>query len=125
MDDFDAVVLAGGATVPRDLPAAGRALHGIHPAMDYLKPSNRVQEGALSQSPITADGKHVVIIGGGDTGADCLGTAHRQGALSVHQLEIMPEPPSDRLGENPWPTWPLILRTSVRTRRGRRADVRA
>jgi glutamate synthase (NADPH/NADH) small chain len=81
--------------------------------MDYLKPSNRVQEGALSQSPISADGKHVVIIGGGDTGADCLGTAHRQGALSVHQLEIMPEPPSDRLSENPWPTWPLILRTSA------------
>ncbi|HEY1466332.1 MAG TPA: glutamate synthase subunit beta [Acidimicrobiales bacterium] len=112
-DDFDAVVLAGGATVPRDLPATGRELNGIHPAMDYLKPSNRVQEGALPQSPISADGKHVVIIGGGDTGADCLGTAHRQGALSVHQLEIMPEPPSDRLGENPWPTWPLILRTSA------------
>jgi glutamate synthase (NADPH/NADH) small chain len=112
-DDFDAVVLAGGATIPRDLPAAGRELHGIHPAMDYLKPSNRVQEGALAQSPISAEGKHVVIIGGGDTGADCLGTAHRQGALSVHQLEIMPEPPSDRLGENPWPTWPLILRTSA------------
>jgi glutamate synthase (NADPH/NADH) small chain len=112
-DDFDAVVLAGGATVPRDLPAIGRELRGIHPAMDYLKPSNRVQEGALAESPISADGKHVVIIGGGDTGADCLGTAHRQGALSVHQLEIMPEPPSDRLGENPWPTWPLILRTSA------------
>jgi glutamate synthase (NADPH/NADH) small chain len=112
-DDFDAVVLAGGATVPRDLPATGRGLQGIHPAMDYLKPSNRVQEGALSQSPISADGRHVVIIGGGDTGADCLGTAHRQGALSVHQLEIMPEPPSDRLSENPWPTWPIILRTSA------------
>ena len=81
--------------------------------MDYLKPSNRVQEGALAESPIDAHGKHVVIIGGGDTGADCLGTAHRQGALSVHQLEIMPEPPPDRLGENPWPTWPLILRTSA------------
>ncbi|MDQ1361190.1 MAG: glutamate synthase small chain [Acidimicrobiaceae bacterium] len=112
-DDFDAIALAGGATVPRDLPATGRELRGIHPAMDYLKPSNRVQEGALAASPIDAHGKHVVIIGGGDTGADCLGTAHRQGALSVHQLEIMPEPPSDRLGENPWPTWPLILRTSA------------
>jgi glutamate synthase (NADPH/NADH) small chain len=112
-DDFDAVVLAGGATVPRDLPATGRELRGIHQAMNYLKPSNRFQEGALAQSPISAEGKHVIIIGGGDTGADCLGTAHRQGALSVHQLEIMPEPPSDRLGENPWPTWPLILRTSA------------
>jgi glutamate synthase (NADPH/NADH) small chain len=112
-DDFDAIVLAGGATVPRDLPATGRGLRGIHPAMDYLKPSNRVQEGALAASPIDAHGKHVVIIGGGDTGADCLGTTHRQGALSVHQLEIMPEPPRDRLGENPWPTWPLILRTSA------------
>ncbi|HEX4219087.1 MAG TPA: glutamate synthase subunit beta, partial [Acidimicrobiales bacterium] len=112
-DEFDAVVLAGGATVPRDLPARGRGLNGIHPAMDYLKPSNRVQEGALSRSPLSADGKHVVIIGGGDTGADCLGTAHRQGALSVHQLEIMPEPPPARLSENPWPTWPLILRTSA------------
>ncbi len=112
-DDFDATVLAGGATVPRDLSAAGRELRGIHPAMDYLKPSNRVQEGALAESPIDARGKHVVIIGGGDTGADCLGTAHRQGALSVHQLEIMPEPPGDRLGDNPWPTWPLILRTSA------------
>jgi len=110
--EFDAVVLAGGATLPRDLPVPGRQLDGIHRAMDYLKPSNMVQEGSLAAPPITAEGKHVVIIGGGDTGADCLGTAHRQGARSVHQLEIMPEPPSDRTGDNPWPTWPLILRTS-------------
>ena len=108
----DAVVLAGGATLPRDLPVPGRELGGIHPAMDYLKPSNRVQEGGLAESPISAAGKHVVIIGGGDTGADCLGTAYRQGALAVHQLEIMPEPPGARVGDNPWPTWPLILRTS-------------
>jgi glutamate synthase (NADPH/NADH) small chain len=80
--------------------------------MEYLKPSNLVREGALSHSPISAKGKHVLIIGGGDTGADCLGTVHRQGAASVHQLEILPEPPSDRLAENPWPLWPLILRTS-------------
>jgi glutamate synthase (NADPH/NADH) small chain len=112
VDEFDAVVLAGGATLPRDLPAPGRQLGGIHRAMDYLKPSNLVQEGTLAVSPITAQGKHVVIIGGGDTGADCLGTTHRQGALSVHQLEIMPEPPGDRSTDNPWPTWPLILRTS-------------
>ena len=109
---FDAVVLAGGATLPRDLPAPGRELDGIHLALEYLKPSNLVQERALPAPPIDAKGKHVVIIGGGDTGADCLGTAHRQGAASVHQLEIMSEPPSDRAAENPWPLWPLILRTS-------------
>ncbi len=108
--EFDAVVLAGGATLPRDLDAPGRSLGGIHRAMDYLKPSNMVQEGTLAAPPVTAEGKHVVIIGGGDTGADCLGTAHRQGALSVNQLEIMPEPPQGRSGDNPWPTWPLIMR---------------
>jgi glutamate synthase (NADPH/NADH) small chain len=111
--EFDAVVLAGGATLPRDLPADGRDLAGIHLAMDYLKPSNLVREGALGTSPISAQGKCVVIIGGGDTGADCLGTVHRQGASSVHQLEILPRPPGDRADDNPWPTWPLILRTSA------------
>jgi glutamate synthase (NADPH/NADH) small chain len=109
---FDAVVLASGATLPRDLPVPGRELDGIHLALEYLKPSNLVQERALPAPLIDAKGKHVVIIGGGDTGADCLGTAHRQGAASVHQLEIMAEPPSDRAAENPWPVWPLILRTS-------------
>jgi glutamate synthase (NADPH/NADH) small chain len=112
VDGFDALLLAGGATLPRDLPVPGRTLTGIHRAMDYLKPSNLVQEGLLAESPISAEGKHVIIIGGGDTGADCLGTVHRQRALSVHQLEIMPEPPTDRTGDNPWPTWPLVLRTS-------------
>ena len=112
-DEFDAVVLAGGATLPRDLAVPGRELGGIHPAMDYLKPSNMVREGLLDSTPISAEGKHVVIIGGGDTGADCLGTVHRQGALGVHQLEIMPEPPAERTVDNPWPTWPLILRTSA------------
>jgi glutamate synthase (NADPH/NADH) small chain len=111
--EFDAVVLAAGATLPRDLPVPGRELDGIHYALEYLKPANLVQEGALASSPITASGKRVVIIGGGDTGADCLGTAHRQGAASVHQFEIMPEPPSDRLADNPWPVWPLILRSSA------------
>ncbi|MDP9182098.1 MAG: FAD-dependent oxidoreductase, partial [Actinomycetota bacterium] len=85
---------------------------GIHLAMDYLTPSNRVQEGDLAAWPITAEGKHVVIIGGGDTGADCLGTAHRQGAASITQLEIMPEPPKTRATSTPWPGWPLLFRTS-------------
>jgi glutamate synthase (NADPH) small chain len=111
--EFDAVVLAGGATLPRDLRVPGRELGGIHQAMEYLKPSNLVREGVLPASPISAKGKRVVIIGGGDTGADCLGTAHRQGAKSVHQLEIMAEPPLERETENPWPQWPLILRTSA------------
>ena len=111
--EFDALVLAAGATLPRDLPVPGRELDGVHYALEYLKPANLVQEGALASSPITAAGKRVVIIGGGDTGADCLGTAHRQGAASVHQFEIMPEPPSDRLADNPWPVWPLILRSSA------------
>jgi glutamate synthase (NADPH/NADH) small chain len=118
VDEFDAVVLAGGATLPRDLPVPGRELAGIHRAMDYLKPSNLVQEGLSESSPVSAEGKHVVIIGGGDTGADCLGTVHRQRALNVHQLEIMPEPPPDRTGDNPWPTWPLILRTSAALEEG-------
>jgi glutamate synthase (NADPH/NADH) small chain len=110
--DYDAVVLAGGSTLGRDLAVPGRELTGIHLAMDYLVPANRVQQGDLETWPITAEGKHVVIIGGGDTGADCLGTAHRQGALSVTQLEIMPEPPGARASSTPWPTWPLMLRTS-------------
>jgi glutamate synthase (NADPH/NADH) small chain len=110
--DFDAVVLAGGATVPRDLPVPGRELAGVHSAMEYLKLSNLACEGSIDATPISARGRHVVIIGGGDTGADCLGTVHRQGPASVHQLEIMVEPPPVRAADNPWPTWPLILRTS-------------
>ncbi|MDT7544729.1 MAG: glutamate synthase small chain [Actinomycetota bacterium] len=109
---YTAVVLAGGSTVGRDLPVPGRELDGIHLAMDYLKPANEVQEGSRESWPITADGKDVVIIGGGDTGADCLGTAHRQGARSVTQLEILPQPPGQRAASTPWPTWPLMLRTS-------------
>jgi glutamate synthase (NADPH/NADH) small chain len=109
---YDAVVLAAGSTVGRDLPVPGRELDGIFLAMDYLKPANEVQEGSRETWPITAEGKDVVIIGGGDTGADCLGTAHRQGARSVTQLEIMPQPPDQRADSTPWPTWPLMLRTS-------------
>ncbi|MGH9066354.1 MAG: glutamate synthase subunit beta [Acidimicrobiales bacterium] len=110
---FDAVVLAGGATVARDLPVPGRDLAGIHQAMEYLPLANRVQAGDLAASPVTAAGRRVVIIGGGDTGADCLGTAHRQGAVSVHQLEIMARPPDQRDPSTPWPLWPLVLRTSA------------
>ena len=116
-DDFDAVVLAGGATAWRDLPIPGRELDGIHQAMEFLPWANRVQLGdpvtdADGQPPITAKGKKVVIIGGGDTGADCLGTSHRQGAASVHQFEIMPRPPEDRSASTPWPTYPLMFRVS-------------
>nr|WP_275585378.1 glutamate synthase subunit beta [Blastococcus saxobsidens] len=111
--DFEAVVLAGGATVGRDLPAPGRELAGIHLAMEYLPYGNRQALGELDAPPIDAHGKHVVIIGGGDTGADCLGTAHRQGAASVAQLEIMPAPPDRRAHDsNPWPTYPMIMRVS-------------
>jgi len=112
-DEFDAVILAGGATLARDLPIAGRDLDGIHQAMEYLTPSNRLQAGDLAETPISARGKRVIIIGGGDTGADCLGTAHRQGAASVHQFEIMPRPPDQRADSTPWPTWPLMYRVSA------------
>ena len=109
--DFDAVLLAGGAGQPRDLTVPGRELKGVHFAMDYLTQQNRHCEG--DDLPwINATGKHVVIIGGGDTGADCLGTVHRQGASSVAQLELMPTPPQQRAADNPWPQWPLVFRTS-------------
>jgi len=108
----DAVLLATGATVARELTIPGRHLGGIHQAMEYLPLANRVCQGDLDGSPVSAAGKRVVIIGGGDTGADCLGTAHRQGAASVHQLEILPRPPERRDPSTPWPTWPLVYRTS-------------
>jgi len=115
--NYDAVVLAGGATAPRDLKVPGRELKGIHFAMEYLTESNRRCEGddvpALDdERAITARDKHVIIIGGGDTGADCLGTTHRQGARSVHQLELLTRPPDSRAPNNPWPTWPNIFRVS-------------
>ena len=112
--DYDAVLLAGGASQPRDLPVPGRELKGIHFAMEYLTLQNRRCEGdhIPDHEFITAADKHVIIIGGGDTGADCLGTAHRQGARSVHQLELMPMPPRERAADNPWPQWPQIFRVS-------------
>jgi glutamate synthase (NADPH/NADH) small chain len=109
---YDAVVLAGGATAWRDLPIPGRELTGIHQAMEYLPWSNKVREGDLTDPPITAKDKQVVIIGGGDTGADCLGTSIRQGAASVHQFEILPRPPDARPDAEPWPTYPMIFRVS-------------
>jgi glutamate synthase (NADPH/NADH) small chain len=108
----DAVVMACGATQWRDLPVPGRELAGIHQAMEYLPPANRVQFGDIEHAPIDVHGSHVVIIGGGDTGADCLGTAHRQGAASVTQLEIMPRPPEERATANPWPQYSFIYRVS-------------
>jgi glutamate synthase (NADPH/NADH) small chain len=112
--DFDALVLAGGACAPRDLSIPGRELAGVHFAMDYLTQQNRRCEGEplAGDGVISARGKHVVIIGGGDTGADCLGTAHRQRAASIHQLEILPRPPDERAADNPWPQWPVIYRVS-------------
>jgi glutamate synthase (NADPH/NADH) small chain len=112
--EFDALVLCGGACAPRDLPIPGRELDGVHFAMDYLTPQNRRCEGdrVPDEALVSAQGKRVVIIGGGDTGADCLGTVHRQGALEVHQLEILPRPPDTRAADNPWPQWPNIYRVS-------------
>ena len=109
---YDAVVLAVGATAWRDLAIPGRELSGIYQAMEYLPPANKVALGEMTSSPIDAKGKNVVIIGGGDTGADCLGTAHRQGANSVTQLEIMPTPPNARNEQQPWPTYPMIYRVT-------------
>ena len=109
---YDAVVLAIGATAARDLPVPGRDLEGVLQAMDYLPHANRAALDDTYEVPVSAHGKHVIIIGGGDTGADCLGTTHRQGAASVTQLEILPRPADERPSTNPWPTWPLIYRTS-------------
>ena len=110
--EYDAVCLTGGSTQARDLDVPGRELDGVHFAMEYLPQQNRTLAGETIENQITAEGKRVIILGGGDTGADCLGTAHRQGAEIVHQFELLPEPPETRPDDNPWPTWPMILRTS-------------
>ena len=109
--DYDAILLATGAEYPRDLSIPGRTLKGIHFAMEFLPQANKVCEGDNVHDQILATGKRVIIIGGGDTGADCLGTSHRQGAKSITQFELMPKPPDDRSPDTPWPLWPLMLRT--------------
>jgi glutamate synthase (NADPH/NADH) small chain len=114
-EQFDAIIVCTGSTIPRDLPVPGRELDGVHFAMEYLEQRNRFVAGDdPAPKPISAAGKHVVIIGGGDTGADCLGTSHREQPASVTQFEVMPEPPPERPDDlTPWPRWPLILRTSA------------
>jgi glutamate synthase (NADPH/NADH) small chain len=111
-DRYDAVVLAIGATAPRDLPVPGRDAGGVLQAMDFLPPANRSALGETVTDQVTATGKDVIVIGGGDTGADCIGTSHRQGARSVTSLEIMPQPSADRPGSQPWPTYPMIFRVA-------------
>jgi len=117
--EFDALMLTGGACAARDLLVTGRELKGIHQAMDYLPMQNKICEGdPRPNNFISAKDKHVIIIGGGDTGADCLGTANRQGAKSVRQLEVMPKPPNVRAEDNPWPEWPRIFRTAPAHKEG-------
>jgi glutamate synthase (NADPH/NADH) small chain len=113
--EYDAICLTGGSTIPRRLGVPGEELEGVYPAMDYLTQQNRLNRGASvpPEERISAEGKNVVILGGGDTGADCLGTAHRHGAEVVYQYEILPEPLTERPANNPWPVWPLILRSSA------------
>jgi glutamate synthase (NADPH) small chain len=124
LNDYDALVLAGGAEKPRDLPIPGRELNGIHFAMDFLPQQNRRVSGEPQGAgePILAGGKHVVVIGGGDTGSDCIGTAIRQGALSVTNFEIMPQPPLHENKMLTWPDWPLKLRTSASHEEGAARD---
>jgi glutamate synthase (NADPH/NADH) small chain len=112
MQEFDAVVLAAGAEQPRDLPVPGRELSGIHFAMEFLTQQNKVNAGDTVANQIKATGKHVVVIGGGDTGSDCVGTSNRHGAASIAQFEIMPQPPTQENRELTWPNWPIKLRTS-------------
>jgi glutamate synthase (NADPH/NADH) small chain len=120
---FDALVLAGGATQARDLQVPGRELDGIHFAMDFLPQQNRRVAGdSISEKEITAEGKHVIVLGGGDTGSDCHGTALRQGALSVSSWELLPKPPAERTDSMPWPYWPMILRTSSSHEEGGQRD---
>ena len=119
----DAVVIATGSRVPRDLPVPGRELDGVHYAMEYLYDRARVLEGNPPSDPISAKGKHVLVVGGGDTGADCVGHSHREGAASVTQIELLGEPPERRPDDlTPWPRWPVKLRTSYALKEGGERD---
>ena len=120
-EEFDAVMLAGGAEVPRDLPVPGRELQGVHYAMEFLVPQNRAVAGGTPH-PLSARGKHVIVIGGGDTGSDCVGTANRHGAASVTQFELLPMPPEHEDKALTWPAWPLKLRTSTSHEEGCERD---
>jgi glutamate synthase (NADPH/NADH) small chain len=120
--EFDAVLLAAGAEQPRDLPVPGRELDGVHFAMDFLAPQNKVVAGDTIDNQIKATGKHVVVIGGGDTGSDCVGTSNRHGALSISQFELMPQPPEKENKNLVWPNWPLKLRTSSSHEEGANRD---
>ena len=120
--EFDAVLLAAGAEQPRDLPLPGRELDGVHFAMDFLAPQNKVVAGDTIDNQIKATGKHVVVIGGGDTGSDCVGTSNRHGALSISQFELMPQPPEKENKNLVWPNWPLKLRTSSSHEEGANRD---
>ncbi len=121
-DEFDAVVLTGGAEQPRDLPVPGRELQGVHFAMEFLPQQNRIVAGDVVPDQINATGKHVVVIGGGDTGSDCVGTSNRQGAASVTQFEVMPRPPEQENKPLIWPYWPMKLRTSSSHEEGCQRD---
>jgi glutamate synthase (NADPH) small chain len=122
INGYDAVILAGGAEAPRDLPVIGRELNGVMYAMDFLPAQNKVNAGDTIQNQVKATGKHVVVIGGGDTGSDCVGTSNRHGALSVTQFELMPQPPAKENKELVWPNWPLKLRTSSSHEEGANRD---
>ena len=114
LEEFDSILLCGGSTIPRDLPIPGRNLKGVHFAMDFLTQQNRrVSDKQVTTEDIFATGKNVIVIGGGDTGSDCVGTSNRHGAKSVTQIEILSKPPKDRTESMPWPGWPMILRTST------------
>ncbi|HEY8117899.1 MAG TPA: glutamate synthase subunit beta [Methylophilaceae bacterium] len=122
LKEYDAVILAGGAEQPRDLPVPGRELDGVHFAMDFLTPQNKVVAGDKVENQIMATNKHVIVIGGGDTGSDCVGTSNRHGAVSITQFELMPQPPKEENKELTWPNWPLKLRTSSSHEEGANRD---
>jgi glutamate synthase (NADPH/NADH) small chain len=122
VDEFDAVVMAGGAEQPRDLPVPGRELSGVHFAMDFLPQQNKVVAGDKLAAQLKATGKHVIVIGGGDTGSDCVGTSNRHGAASITQFELLPQPPEQENKPMVWPYWPIKMRTSSSHEEGCKRD---